>query len=65
LWWLVRRKAYIKNAGNWKMKIKASIPLLNLIGIDIGVEADFDKKTWSKEMYKKYKLEIFKSLGYV
>jgi len=55
----------IKNTDNWEMKIKTSIPLLNLIGIDIGVESDFDIKGWSEKLYEKYEVEIFKLFGKV
>ena len=54
-----------KPSGNIEMKLKASIPLLNLLGLDVGVESQFDIKEWSQRMYKKYELPLFKLMGYV
>ncbi|PTX59303.1 leucine rich repeat (LRR) protein, partial [Kordia periserrulae] len=51
--------------GNLEMKIKASIPLLNLVGLDIGIESDFDIINWSQKMYKKYEVKLFKLFGYI
>jgi internalin A len=56
----------LKNpTGDLDLKIKASIPLLNLLGLDIGIEGHFDIKSWSKKMYNKYELQLFKLFGYV
>lgn len=55
----------LKKSDNLEMKIKTSIPLLNLLGLDIGVEGKFDIKSWSKKMYKKHELKIFQLFGYV
>ncbi|MGH1388489.1 COR domain-containing protein, partial [Kordia sp.] len=52
-------------SNNLEMKIKASVPLLNLVGLDIGVEGDFDIKSWSEKMYKKYEIQLFKLFGYL
>ncbi len=54
-----------KPGENLEMKIKASIPLLNVLGVDIGVEGRFDIKKWSKKMYERYELQIFKLFEYV
>jgi len=53
----------LKKSDNTELKIKTSIPLLNLIGIDIGIEKDFDIKSWGSKMFEKYGLEIFHMLG--
>ena len=44
-------------------KIKASVPLLNLLGLNI--ECSFDIKEWSKNMYQQYELKLFKLFGYI
>ena len=53
----------LKNTSNVETKLRLSIPLISLLGIDFGVE--FDVKNWAKEMYKKYELQIFKFMGAV
>ncbi|MCP4969689.1 MAG: GTP-binding protein [Arcobacter sp.] len=53
-----------KKKDNFELKIKASVPLLKeLTGINI--EAEFDIKNWTEEMYNKHKLNIYKLFGYV
>jgi hypothetical protein len=56
----------LKSKGdNVAMKIKASVPLLNLVGLDIGMEGEFDIKSWTEQMYEKYKVQLFKLFGYL
>ncbi len=54
-----------KSGDNLEMKIKAFIPILNILGVDIGIEGKFDIRKWSKKMYEKYELQLFKLFGYV
>ncbi len=51
----------IKKTDNMQMKLKLSIPFIKLLGIDF--ETEFDVKNWTKKMYDKYELEIFKLMG--
>ncbi len=53
----------LKKTDNLQTKLKLSIPLINLLGIDLGVE--FDIKSWATKMYKKYELQLFKLMGMV
>jgi hypothetical protein len=54
----------LKKSSNLEAKIKLGIPLMQAItGCDI--EVKFDVKKWGQEMYKKYKLNIFKMMGYI
>jgi len=53
----------LKKTDDLEAKIKLSVPLINLLGIDIGVEAGFDVKAWAGRMYEKYKLQIFKLMS--
>ncbi|MEM9545431.1 MAG: COR domain-containing protein [Bacteroidota bacterium] len=56
-------KKDLQTSGHTEVKIKTSIPLLNLIGLDIGVEKDFDIKAWGAKMNEKYGLRLFTMLG--
>ena len=54
----------LKKSDNIEAKIKFGIPLLHILtGIDL--EVKFDVKKWGEGMYKKYKLDIFKRMGYI
>ncbi len=55
----------LQKSNDLEMKIKASIPLLNILGLDISVEHGFDIKSWSQKMYEKYELKLFELLGYL
>ena len=52
--------ADLKKSDDVEMKLKLSIPFIKLLGIDL--EAQFDVKSWSKKMYEKYQLSLFKLL---
>ncbi|MCB9070796.1 MAG: hypothetical protein H6629_23725 [Calditrichae bacterium] len=49
----------VKNTG---VKLKLSVPFINMLGIDLGI--DFDVKNWVKQMLDKYEdqriVKIFK-----
>jgi len=47
-----------KQTDNMEMKLKFSIPLIKLLGVDF--EIKYDVKKWAREMYQKHKLKIFK-----
>ena len=49
--------ADLQKTDNMGMKLKLSVPLLNLVGIQL--ETQFDIKNWAKLMYAKHKKEIF------
>jgi len=53
----------LKKTDNLEMKLKLSVPFINLLGIDIGTEVNFNVKEWATAMYKKHKLKIFELLG--
>ena len=53
----------VNKTDDVNIKLKLSVPLLNLIGIN--VETEFDIKSWSERMYNKYKMQIFKLFGYL
>ena len=55
----------IKKSDNLDMKLKLSVPFINQLGIDIGIETKFDVKKWAEQKYEKYKLPIFKLMGVV
>ena len=55
----------LKKSDDLEMKIKVSVPLLNLMGVDIGIQSKLDIKGWSKKMYQKHELKIFKLFGYI
>jgi hypothetical protein len=40
------------------MKLKLSIPFIELLGVDF--EIKFDVKKWAERMYEKHKMKIFK-----
>ena len=48
------------DADDWQARLELSVPLLNLLGINLGVE--FDLKGWANRMYDKLGLEILKKL---
>ena len=43
------------------MKLKLSVPFINLLGINL--EMEFDVKSWASRMYNKHELKIFKLMG--
>jgi hypothetical protein len=51
----------LKKTDDLEAKLKLSVPLINLLGIEFGVE--WDVKAWAGRMYEKYKLQIFKLMG--
>lgn len=51
----------IKKSTDLSMKLKLSIPFINLIGINL--ETELDIKGWSQRMYEKHELSIFKLFG--
>ncbi|NOQ25654.1 MAG: GTP-binding protein [Bacteroidales bacterium] len=51
----------LKKTDNFQMKLKLSVPFINLLGINL--ETEFDVKNWASQMYKKHKLKIFKLMG--
>lgn len=53
----------LKKTDDWQAKVKLSIPLLNLFGLNI--ETEFDAKNWATKMYKKHEMKIFKLMGYL
>ena len=53
----------LKKTDDWQAKIKLSVPLLNLFGLNI--ETEFDAKSWASKMYKKHKMNIFKLMGHL
>ncbi|MBT3210366.1 MAG: hypothetical protein HN704_15920 [Bacteroidetes bacterium] len=55
--------ADIKQTDDIQMKLKLSVPLLNLIGINL--ETEFDIKSWVSKMYEKHELKLFKLMGYL
>lgn len=48
----------LKKSDNVEMKLKLSVPLINLLGIEL--ETKFDVKSWAKKMYSQYKVKLFK-----
>jgi len=53
----------LKKAKDLQAKLRLSVPFINMLGINLGIE--FDIKSWASRMYKKYELEIFKLMGYI
>jgi len=51
----------IKKTDDLKLKLKLSVPLINLIGVKF--ESEFDLKSWYSTMYAKHKLNIFRLMG--
>jgi internalin A len=47
----------LKKTDDIKVKLKLSIPFINMLGIKF--ETEFDVKSWAKKMYQKYELKIF------
>lgn len=50
------------NTDDVQVRLGLSVPLINLLGINLGVE--WDVKSWTSKMYQKYQLKIFKLMGY-
>lgn len=48
----------LKKTDDLEAKLKLSVPLINLLGIEFGVERGV--KSWASKMFEKYKLKIFK-----
>ncbi len=55
----------LKKSDSLEMKLKLGVPLINLLGADLSIEAKFDPRKWAKEKYQKYKFEVFKTMGYI
>jgi small GTP-binding protein len=53
----------LKKTDNLEMKLKLSVPFINLFGIDLSTEVNFNVKEWATAMYAKHKLKIFELLG--
>ena len=53
----------LNKTDNLQTKLELSIPLLQLIGVNL--KSEIDIKNWAKEMYKKHELKIFKLVGAV
>jgi len=51
----------LKRTDDWQARLRLSIPLLDSLGVNLGVE--FDLKAWAKRAYDKFGFEIFKILG--
>lgn len=51
----------IKKTDDLAMKLKLSIPFIQLLGINL--ETEFNIKSWTKKMYNKYEFKIFKLIG--
>lgn len=51
----------IRNTDDVQMKLKLSIPFIKLLGVDF--ETEFDVKSWSERMYKKYEFKVFKLIS--
>ena len=47
----------LKKTNDLEKKLKLSVPLINLLGIELGV--DWDVKSWAIKMHEKYQLKIF------
>jgi small GTP-binding protein len=53
----------LKKTDNIQMKLKLAVPLINLLGVNL--ETELDVKSWAKQMFEKYKLPIFKLMGFL
>ena len=53
----------LKKTDDVQMKLKLSIPFINLLGVDFVTE--FNVKNWAKKMYKKHEVKIFELMGAV
>lgn len=53
----------LKRTDDTQMKLKLSVPFINLLGINL--ESEFDIKSWATKMYKKHELKVFKLMGYI
>jgi hypothetical protein len=53
----------LKRTDDLQARLRLSIPLLDLLGVNLGVE--FDLKAWANRMYDKLGFEIFKKLGHI
>ena len=53
----------LKKTDDFQMKLKLAVPFINLFGINI--ETEFDIKSWTKKMYEKHEMKIFKLMGYL
>ena len=51
----------IKKTDDLQVKLKLSIPFIKLLGVDLS--AEFNIKNWSKKMYEKHELKLFKLMG--
>jgi hypothetical protein len=58
---LKRIYAELKQTEDVQTKLSLSIPFINMLGINFGV--DFDVKNWAKKMYEKHYLTLFKLMG--
>ncbi|MBK8808461.1 MAG: leucine-rich repeat domain-containing protein [Bacteroidales bacterium] len=50
----------LKKTDDVQMKLKLSIPFINMLGINF--ETEFNVKSWAKKMYKKYEFKLFQLL---
>lgn len=53
----------LQKTDDFHLKLKLGTPLVKQLGI--GIEGEFDVKNWSKKMYEKHELKIFKLFGWV
>ena len=51
----------LKKTSDLEVKLKLSIPLIKILGIDFGVK--FDVKNWAQKTYQKHEVKIFKLMG--
>ena len=51
----------LKKTDDVQMKLKLSVPFINLLGINL--ETEFDVKNWATKMYEKHEMKIFKLRG--
>jgi len=55
--------ADLKKTDDVNMKLKLSVPIINLLGLNL--ETEFDVKNWATKMYKEHGFKIFKLLGHL
>ncbi len=53
----------LKESADVQMKLKLSVPFINLLGINL--ETELDVKSWATKMYAKHELKIFKLMGHL
>jgi hypothetical protein len=51
----------LKKTDDVGVKLKLSVPILNLLGLNI--ESEIDIKSWAKKMYEKHKVQLFQTVG--